>query len=352
MIGVAIVGSQSRGATLGTVVALACLWAVQGRGKVKGYYLLFGGAITIVMIGLLAYLDLDSQTSERFEALLQVQNNQSGRLFVWWGAIRAWLYYLTTGCGLGNYGFGLLPFYESRADLWYFYAESFWGHVIAEFGFWGLLGLAGFFWNVYYLLSRASTSKRSISIAFIVLTVASILHGLVDFCMIVPAVFLPFVVIWGATDGGTTNADPSLLSSSPPHRHLTQWLPLFPFLLFAFLVWDASAAVQDSREIERLNTLVEGLLERENTDKDSARDLYMGISQRGLSDAQHDRILGLLSSIAWRSEYISWQKREANQQVRWEQTAPILIRLSMMRIQKSNPEKVQELLGVRPQWRI
>ena len=105
------------------------------------------------------------------------------------------------GSGLGTFHFSLLPFYDSAQPYWWYHAENIFFELLSNQGIWVLLtAVAGGLTLLRQLLVGAkSTSLKSVArLVCLYAFLAVMLQSLVDFSLILPAVFVPLASIVGA----------------------------------------------------------------------------------------------------------------------------------------------------------
>jgi len=143
-----IIGTQSRGGTLGLVAIAIYLW-LTSKKKIFGLILLSIGFIVVIFIASNEYMG-------RMQTITEYENDSSAqqRLMAWGAGFRMALDNPVTGIGAGGYAsaYGQLyrpPGYGPR-DLKWSNAHSIYFLLLGELGFPGLIMLLLFiFWNIY-----------------------------------------------------------------------------------------------------------------------------------------------------------------------------------------------------------
>lgn len=163
---------------------------------------------------MIAVLDLDHEVLERYDSILNGETMEDrGRLHIYLVTLKAAGYYFLTGSGLGTYGYSTLPFFEDAGAGWHRYAESIWGHLIVELGWFGtvVIGLCLLeFRSLFKVAFKKAQSGHYYLIPFALsfgLTY-TLIHSAVDFRLIIPAVYFPSAILLGALYGTLNQATP------------------------------------------------------------------------------------------------------------------------------------------------
>ncbi len=229
----AVIVTQCRGATLSVVcAAMVVVYVYSNRQSAS---LVNAAMTTIILIAALALIflfDFEQKTAESFNRLLEGETmDAKGRLAIFWVNLKAGMFFMASGSGLGTYGYATLPFYEEMGTGWHRYAESIWGHLWVEYGLVGIVALTLFVVECTRLVGRAFRASRhrsNYAIAFGsgFLLVYLFVHSMVDFRLIVPAVFVPVSILLGALYGMShsySSPIPSDRSSKNKRRRKKSW---------------------------------------------------------------------------------------------------------------------------------
>lgn len=332
-----LLATQSRGATLAMVAGFFFMLMIF-RGQRRGWQMIGLGIFAFALAtGLLAYFDLDQATSSRYQSLLDVPHTQTGRFFAWWGALRASMFYGLTGCGLGNYGYGLLPFYDGIGEVWVYYAESLWGQVVAEFGVWGWLGIGlvlGSWIPLFQAARNASGSKSSTRLPCIVFAfgaVAQFFHSLIDFCMIVPAVGLSFMILWGSAWETCGLGNPVV------RRPWSSMLGWGAWVLSAILVWSSWEPMSVAARGDSIARATDRLYQQQGKWELPEVEALLRECE-SLPSISSRRHQGMLKALIWRRELIAFTKESFRLELGWDQTSPVLLRLAEKRLRSREGE--------------
>lgn len=142
---------------------------------------------------LLSSVGLDQRVMLELDTLNEETHQLSDVRFDIWKASVAEPAYWLAGCGLGTYHFGILPSFDELQAAWYYHAENIYVELFMELGGIGfLLGAIGGGWLVYKLLQlRHSKRRNDVLYPALAFALAALgLHALVDFSLIIPAIFL------------------------------------------------------------------------------------------------------------------------------------------------------------------
>lgn len=210
--------TTSRGATIGGIAACSVVLLLsksreQGHGRV-----IFAIIVVLLGLGIVFFFEFDERISKRFEELLKIENQlKDGRSYIWGVAIQAFSFFIATGSGLGTFHYAYLPFQTPNSGGWYYHAESLFMQTLVEFGWIGIclivLVLFQMIHAIKILGSRNSNPMTTESVptkppqylpAYVTglsLLVSLGVHCLVDFPLIVPAVFIPAALLAGMVCG-------------------------------------------------------------------------------------------------------------------------------------------------------
>ncbi len=208
---VAVLAAASRG---GILACIAAVFVTLGftLGTKAG---LLRSSILIIIVAcstlvLLTTLDLDDRILTRMDSVNQeAYMLDNGRIDVWRMILSEPSYWLP-GCGLGNFHSAILTTYGQGPSVWFYHAENIYIELLAEMGLLGLLiGLAGFGWLLsrirWCVLKGRLSAPSFVAVVFAVTTIG--LQSLVDFSLIIPGIFLPFIALVGCFLGRSGEAD-------------------------------------------------------------------------------------------------------------------------------------------------
>jgi len=218
----AVACTVSRGATIGGIAACVVVLLLAGRRDRSAGRLFF--ALVVVSLGLafILFFEFDERISKRFEELLNIESDsQSGRSYIWSVAMKAFSFFIATGSGLGTFHYAYLPFQSPTTGGWYYHAESLIAQTMVEFGWIGVcLVIFVLFQLIRALLSLAMLDTMVIPsenpllirevrnpqylpafVTGLALVVSQGVHSLVDFALVVPAVFIPAGLLAGMVCG-------------------------------------------------------------------------------------------------------------------------------------------------------
>ncbi len=229
----AVIITQCRGATLSVVcAAMVVVYVYSNRQSASLVNAAMTTVILIAALALIFLFDFEQKTAESFNRLLEGETmDAQGRLAIFWVNLKAGMFFMASGSGLGTYGYATLPFYEEMGTGWHRYAESIWGHLWVEYGLVGVVALTIAIFECTRLVGRAFRASRhrsNYAIAFGsgFLLVYLFVHSIVDFRLIVPAVFVPVSILLGALYGMShsySNPIPSDRSSKNKRRRKKSW---------------------------------------------------------------------------------------------------------------------------------
>ncbi len=197
---VAVLAASSRGGILACFAASILTLCVSLGAKQS--YVRTVGLVTVMACGallLLTTLELDTALLNRMDSVNEeAYELDNGRFLVWQmllGAPWIWL----PGCGLGNFHFAILPTYV-EPTAWFYHAENIYLEVLAEFGVVGfgisMFGIGWLLWRVRCCVTQGRRAAPTF-IAVVFAGAAIGLQGLVDFSLVLPAVFIPTAVLVG-----------------------------------------------------------------------------------------------------------------------------------------------------------
>lgn len=201
-----IIAAASRGGALsnlfaGLITGLAFMGTRSAAVKITTAVLLLGAAIVLIM----SSLHLDDQLISRFESLEnEALSSGNGRLQLWGMSLSSLSWYWLFGCGIGTYHFGILPFHVALPNVWNYHAENIPIEILCESG---IVGSALLVWVLVRLgrdlrVEQVRRKNQSVLLVGVLFATSAIgLHSLVDFSLILPGVFLPFLVLLGAFYG-------------------------------------------------------------------------------------------------------------------------------------------------------
>ncbi len=193
--------ANSRGGILAFLASGLTVLLVYSLGKQASFSSVIAVLFLVVGSGLfLSLYGLDELVGARMDTVSrEAYQLDNVRLKLWEMAFSqpsCWL----LGSGLGTFHFALLPVYATPQATWFYHAENIYVELASGAGMITLLiGLAGLLWLIWQLLSRSSQSNtgRSARFACMFAVLAVALHNLVDFSLILPAVFLPVACLVG-----------------------------------------------------------------------------------------------------------------------------------------------------------
>lgn len=211
---VALLMSLCRGAVVSAVVAIigaAMMANYKSRGR--------GGAIVsalliFVSIGSMVALQVDEDVYGRLQSLAEFdleEDSINGRTYIWGVAWKAMLFYGWLGSGLGTFHFAYLPFQDPSSPGWFYHPESLYFQCAVDLGWVGISIMI-----VGILTSFMSIQRRipgdvwkygfPMKLAGAYLLISQCAHSAVDFAMIVPALFIPTSLLFGAASASIRRA--------------------------------------------------------------------------------------------------------------------------------------------------
>lgn len=188
---------------LGSIAITLALLSTSFRNR-SGYAT--GIVIFGITLSLMLGFQLDEQVYSRLESITEFERpdaSAQGRFYIWGIAVQCIRYYGFLGSGLGTFHYAALPFQEPTGPAWYYHAESLIGQCGVELGTLGMVVLLG---SVVFLIAKLlridATSDHStllpIKLAGTFLVLSQLIHSVVDFGLIIPAVYLPASLMTGA----------------------------------------------------------------------------------------------------------------------------------------------------------
>ncbi len=197
---VAVLAASSRGGILACFAASILTLCVSLGAKQS--YVGTVGLVSVMACGallLLTTLELDTALLNRMDSVNEeAYELDNGRFLVWKMILSApWIW--LPGCGMGNFHFAILPTYV-EPTAWFYHAENIYLEVLAEFGVIGFaIAMCGIGWLLWRVRCCVTEGRRAApSFIAVVFAGAAIgLQGLVDFSLVLPAVFIPMAVLVG-----------------------------------------------------------------------------------------------------------------------------------------------------------
>ena len=201
--------ANSRGGILAFFASGLAVVLVYALGKQVSFSSIIAVLFLVVGSGLfLSLYGLDELVGARMDTVSrEAYQLDNMRLKLWGMAFSqpsCWL----LGSGLGTFHFALLPLYDTPQTTWFYHAENIYVELASGAGVATLLiALAGLLWLIWQLLSQPSQSNtaRSARFACLFAVLAVALHNLVDFSLMLPAIFLPLACLVGTYLGTRHN---------------------------------------------------------------------------------------------------------------------------------------------------
>ncbi len=208
IIAISILVANSRGGILANATSGFVTAAVFLLGRKVSTSAIAGLLILVVAsAAFLSFYGLDEAIGKRFDSLSEEAYRVDNARLHLWGLVLSQPGCWKLGSGLGTFHFSLLPFYDSAQPYWWYHAENIFFELLSNQGIWVLLiAVAGGLALLRQLLVGAK-SKSLKSVARLVCLyafLAVMLQSLVDFSLILPAVFVPLATIVGAFWGAST----------------------------------------------------------------------------------------------------------------------------------------------------
>jgi O-antigen ligase len=268
---VGVIAAASRGGILACAFAVFVTLAIT-LGKQKEVLIRTLGLMVLIACAavlLLTTLNLETTAIYRLNTIsAEAHQLNNGRLDVWRLSVREPAYWLA-GCGLGTFHFGILPCYDGTESFWFYHAENIFVELFVEFGIAGfLIGAAGVASLIWQIFRERDKSSRNTALfpAVVFASSAVILQSLVDFSLIIPAIFLPLAAIVGCflgdlSPGKKTSRSKSLRAPKPQVERTASWLlPAVQFLGLAtigFTMFGGYNSLQGYAAAERLEKQLE-----------------------------------------------------------------------------------------------
>lgn len=206
--------SLCRGAVVSALAAtVAAAVIANTKDKSRGSFTTVV-AITAATVACLIGFQLDDQAYARIESLTEIdfeKEFRQGRAYIWSIAWKAAQFFGWCGSGLGTFHFAYLPFQEPLTPVWFYHAESVYAQCAVEMGF---LGIASMIFALIAILigiqRKIPTENWGASfpskLAGSYLVISQALHSLVDFAIILPALFVPACLLIGSVQGALAMA--------------------------------------------------------------------------------------------------------------------------------------------------
>jgi tetratricopeptide (TPR) repeat protein len=197
---VATIAAASRGGIVACIFAIVATLGMT-LGKRSNFFQSVGMVCVVgfAAVMLLTSLDLDDLALQRMDTISEeAYRLENGRITLWRMAFSEPAYFLA-GSGLGTFHFAILPTYDSQGP-WYYHAENIFVELYTELGVLGLLvGLLCTGWLISHLFSTADRPRRNeLLFGSTVFAVAAVgMQSLVDFSLIIPAIFIPLGALVG-----------------------------------------------------------------------------------------------------------------------------------------------------------
>lgn len=373
-IALAILQTLSRGAVVSGLAALlvALVFAMRGKQSI----LPVAGTILIaaLTIGFMVFFQLDERVLTRLESLGEIDvesDAQIGRLYIWnvsWDAAR---YYSWFGSGLGTFSLSTLPFQRPHFPGRYFHAENIYLETLVTLGFLGFLVLiCSLIWT-YSNLRKIYVSDRfrdfvPLQVAGIFLFFSQLIHGMVDFALILPGVYIPAALLLGASLGasqeshrvvrelkgqmrgrGVSHEEPDM--ENKPRRVLAAVCAILALASMFALHYGRKSAVSlaagesierrfkrldqlplNERDVNRVNALIDMAASYGVTLQDSPQLLRLAADSLCFDDRMRQ----------WKS-----QTSGSERKIAWNETDPFLVRLANDRIDDANRESWLRSIG-------
>ena len=222
---VAVLAASSRGGILACFAASVLTLCVS-LGTKQSYARTIG-LVTIIACGatlLLTTLELDSAILNRMDSVNEeAYELDNGRFTVWRMILTAsWIW--LPGCGLGNFHFAILPTYV-EPTAWFYHAENVYLEILAEFGIVGfVISAVGLGWLLLRIRWCVMQGRRAAPsfVATVLATAGVGLQSLVDFSLILPAIFLSLSVLVGCFISRSYCSDFGKKNKRSSHRRKTR----------------------------------------------------------------------------------------------------------------------------------
>jgi hypothetical protein len=214
-----IVATASRGAIISALATGFTVLAIGSFSHRNQGRWIVATIVIVLCLSFAIFFSLDNVVSERFEQITNdnflEEEKRGGRLYIWSMAIKAFSWFWLTGSGLGTFHFAHLPFQNPQNAAWAYHAESLYLQALVELGVVGgglILGTAFLAYRALAQVGARLPSSRNkakeIRLTFepiytvgLALGAGQFLHAFVDFTLILPALYLPAAVLFGAVIG-------------------------------------------------------------------------------------------------------------------------------------------------------
>ncbi len=211
---ISVLTANSRGGILAFMASGLVVGLVYTLGKQVSFTATLG--VVALIVGAAVFLPLfglDELIGARLDTIsAEAYKLDNARLELWkMAASQASFWGL--GSGLGTFHFAVLPTYEKPQTTWFYHAENIYVELASNAGVVTLLfALVGLIWLLQQLLTDRThaISAKAARFACLFSILAVGLQNMVDFSLILPAVFLPLATLVGAFlgsrgDGATSN---------------------------------------------------------------------------------------------------------------------------------------------------
>lgn len=231
--------SLCRGAVVSALAAtLAAAIIANTKNRSRGSFAIVV-AFTAATIACLIGFQLDDQAYARIESLSDIDLEaefRQGRAYIWSIAWKAAQFFGLFGSGLGTFHFAYLPFQEPSFPVWFYHAESLYAQCAVEMGF---LGIASMIFALIAILigiqrnipSENWSASFPSKLAGAYLVFSQALHSVVDFAIILPALFVPTCLLMGSVQGALASAAiprAAKRASSSSSRSRPEYIPAQP----------------------------------------------------------------------------------------------------------------------------
>ena len=225
-----ILGSSSRGGTLGLTAGAVVLGLAAFRAVRPRRVIIMLGCIVMVALLLLYGLGMLQQTESRLKTLYQGEALQDPRLAHWQDAISAATHYFPAGGGLGTYRYAYLPYQQHGRQTWFHHADGMPVEFLLEGGLWlptfVVLGLVLLIRDVRRVASgSAALEEPQARIARAVATTGTfiipsmLVTQTFDYGILQPPLLLTFAIICGGI-GCYATQKPADASTPPRFEYL------------------------------------------------------------------------------------------------------------------------------------
>jgi tetratricopeptide (TPR) repeat protein len=205
----ALMISLCRGAAVSALAAVIAASLIANSKNRSGGSWIIAVVVLIASVACMIGFQLDDHAYSRLESIAEVDIEaelKGGRAYIWSVAWQAMQYYGWLGSGLGTFHFAYLPFQNPSSGGWFYHAESLYAQCAVEMGILGVGVLAMSVLILSMAVQRATPSERwqkafPAKLAGSYLLISQGLHSLVDFAIILPALFVPASVLMGSVLG-------------------------------------------------------------------------------------------------------------------------------------------------------